>query len=836
MIAAETAGVAPAAARPAAVGSNGAQGVRVVEYAGTGSGIAAAYAGWLLSRMGAQVTRLVAPGMDAQRRSSPVQLALEVLADGKTNTACPESAADLDALLTECDILLCDVPRDFAAFGTPQSLIVRHPRLIAGMASTFGLDGPYAAFEGTGLDAQALSGVAWSLGEPGREPLSLPPGIVEHQAGAMLAAGCLLALTVRDDRGSGRVVDIALSDVLASYVAGNCRLYIHHGLEWHRSGRRASGSGGAYPYMILPCKDGEVCICGRTRDEWNRFVQAMGNPEWAKEPRYQDLRAMGKQYPDEVDRLVMPWLAERTKAELEAIALQHNLIVSPIREFAEVLQTPQFGQRAFFGAATGGGQRVTVPGLPFRVTEARTEAAPNIASGLLDVLPPAPCTMPAYPAEKSRPEPNAKSDDAIHMARPNQANQVSDGGAQPLAGLRVLDFGWVWSAPWLGTILGELGAQVIKVEHALRPDNLRLAGKVIREGKVVEGPSKEMSPMFHQVNHGKLGITLNAKEPRAVELLKRLAATSDIVVENMSPGSMERTHLGYESLRAVNPRIVMLAMSAAGQFGAASNMRAYAPTMSSFVGMEALVGYAGELPIGALNFGLGDPNATAHGLVAVIAALRRARSTGHGCYIDLSQIEALLGTLRPYLIEAQVRNRQTPTMGNAHGEMAPHGIYPAAETDKWLTLAVADDAQWRALQQLAAAESWAHDKRFENPEGRLAHAAELDAAIARWTTPQPRDALVARLRGAGIASSPVLSVQEQWRDPQFAARGIRQTAAIPVYGNEDFFTAPWSFSDFAPRIDRCGPRMGEHNDFVFGELLGLSAQEIAQLQQSGVIA
>ncbi|MES2535362.1 MAG: CoA transferase [Pseudomonadota bacterium] len=785
--------------------SQQAGGVRVVEYAG--SGIAAAYAGWLLARLGAHVTRLESPLAGASRRDSPVQLALEVLADGKSTASCPATAAEFDALLADCDILLCDTPQALEALAGPvQSLEARLPWLVIGIATTFGMEGPYAGLAGTSLDAQALSAVAWSLGEPGRAPLSLPPGIVEHQSGALLASGCLLALAVRDERGSGRVVDIALADVLASYVAGNCRVYIHHGLQWQRSGRRASGSCGAYPYMLLPCKDGEVCVCGRTRDEWNRLVAVMGSPDWAAQPRYQDLRAMGTKYPDEVDQLVMPWFAQHTKAELEAVALKNNLIVSPIRNFDEVLQTQHFTQSGFFVEGRAAGKRVTVPALPFRVLESRSDSAPNIASGLLRAAPPLPGKKPLGSASK------------------------------PLAGLRVLDFGWVWSAPWVGTILGELGAQVIKVEHALRPDNLRLAGRVIRDGKVVEGPSKEMSPMYHQINHGKLGITLNAKEPRAVELLKQLVAMSDIVVENMSPGSMERSHLGYDELRAVNPRIVMLAMSAAGQFGALSNMRAYAPTMSSFIGMEALVGYPGEAPIGALNFGLGDPNASAHALVAVFAALRRARSTGEGSYIDLSQIESLLGTLRPYLIESQVQGRQTPTMGNRHPDMAPHGIYPAAGDDAWLTLAVADDAQWQSLKRLTAGASWAQDTRFRTLDGRLAHGAELDAAIAGWSVIQPRDALVARLREAGIASSPVLSVEEQWQDPHFAAREIKQIVDIPVYGKEDMFKAPWRFSDFAPEITRCGPSLGQHNDHVFTELLGLSPQEIADLKQSGVIA
>lgn len=792
---------------PSSEGEQGSAGVSVAEYVGGGSGIAAAYAGWLLARLGAEVTRLVSRPEHAETVSSPVQLALEVLADGKATVPCPTSADEFDALLANYDILLCDAPQTLAAITGPVTLLNRRlPRLVVGVATIFGLDGPYANFPGVGLDAQALSAVAWSLGEPDRAPLSLPPGILEHQAGTMLASGSLLALHVRDECGSGRLVDIALSEVLASYVAANCRVYIHHGLRWHRSGRRASGSGGAYPYVILPCKDGEVCIFGRTREEWARLVAVMGNPAWAATSRYQDLRAMGTQYPDEVDRLMLPWLALHTKAELEAIALAHNLIVSPIRDFADVLKTPQFAERDFLVASHAAGCAVKVPALPFRVLESRTESATNIASTLL------------------------------RGSAPLRPGTPTASAARPLSGLRVLDFGWVWSAPWVGTMLGELGAQVIKVEHARRPDNLRLSGRVLREGKVVEGPSKEMSPMFHQINHGKLGITLNAKEPRAVELLKRLVAISDLVVENMSPGSMERTQLGYDALRQVNPRLVMLAMSAAGQFGTLANMRAYAPNMSSAAGLESLVGYRGEAPIGALNFGLGDPNASTHALAAVFAALRRVRLTGHGCYIDLSQIEALLGTLRPYLIDSQVHARQWPPMGNAHPEMAPHGIYPALEADRWLTLAVPGEVEWRALQQLAVGERWAQDPRFQSRTGRLAHAGVLDLAIARWTGDQPRDALVAKLRAAGIASSPVLSVEEQWRDPHFAARGIKHTVNIPVYGDEDLFQAPWRFSDFSPQIHTCGPSMGQHNDFVLGELLGLSPEEIAELQHSGVVA
>ncbi len=784
----------------------GFDGVRVAEYVGIGSDIAAAYAGWLLAGMGARVVRFGAGTAARDTRTGPLRDAQETLAQGKQMADAAANAAP-DDLLADCDLLLCDAPQSLeAATGTLRSLAIRFPRLVVGCATTFGLEGPWAGRSGGSLDAQALASMAWALGEPGREPLTLPPGIVEHQAGAMLAAACLLALQVRDDCGSGRMVDIALADVLASYVAGNCRFYVHHGLKWQRSGRRASGSGGAYPFMILPCRDGAVCVCGRTREEWQRLVAAMGSPAWAAQPRYQDLRAMGTQYPDEVDRLVAPWFARHTKAELEAIALAHNLIVAPLRDMNEVLATPHFKARGFFTAGSIAGRAVTLPGLPFRVQQARDAVAPNIVRTLLRGAQPAP------PAN------------------------VGQSAARPLAGMRVLDFGWVWSAPWVSTMLGELGAQVIKVEHAKRPDNLRMSGRVVRDGRVVEGSSKEMSPMYHQVNHGKLGITLNAKEPRAVELLKRLAATCDLVVENMSPGSMERTHLGYEALHAVNPRLVMLAMSSAGQFGELASMRAYAPTMSSFVGMESLVGYRGEAPGGALNIALGDPNAAAHGLVAVLAALRRARLTGQGCYIDLSQNEALLGTLRATMIDSQVNGRQTQTMGNAHPDMAPHGIYPARGTDAWLALSISDDRQWQTLAGLAADQAWARDARFSTLAGRQAHAQLLDADIARWTAGFARDDMVGRLRAAGIAATPVLSIEEQWAHPQFAARGLRHDIEIPVYGPAEVYSAPWRFSDFAPQVNASGPGTGQHNDLVFGEILGLSAAEIAALKASGVIS
>ena len=784
--------------------------LKIVEVVGDRPGIASAYAGWLLSCMGADVTRLVPTEAGPTNEDTPITLALEALALGKSSLCIPSDPQEMEALVSDQDILLTE-SLDTLSSWVPSSeiLLQRVPHLVVGVPSIFGLTGPHAETPATALDAQALSSVAWSMGEPGREPLSVPPGILEHQAGAWLASGVLLALEARNPRGNGRVVDVALCDVLASYVAGNCRFYIHHGLEWQRSGRRASGSGGAYPFVNLPCADGEVCLCGRTREEWNRLIVAMGNPAWASEPRYQRLRAMGKEYPEEVDELLLPWFAAHTKVELEAIALEHNLTLAPIRRLDEALETPQFHERGFLVPETVAGSRVRVPSLPFRVARTRSADAEDLAANLLTVTT-QPRTVPASPGQP--------------------ADEL------PLAGLRVADFGWVWSAPWVSAILAELGAQVIKVEHGKRPDNLRLAGRVIRDGEVVEGPSREMSPMFHQVNHGKLGVTLNLKEPRAVELAKRLIDQCDLVIENMSPGSMDRSGLGYAELSATKPELVMLAMSVAGQHGTLASMRAYAPTMSSFIGLEGLIGYRDEAPIGALNFALSDPSASIHALLPVLAALRRARCTGEGCYIDFSQTEALLGTLRPYLIDAQLHGRQPPVMGNASPDMAPHGIYPAAGEDRWLTLAIGGASAWKALTEVASDQDWTKDPRFGTAKERRRHVSALDDAVAGWTRTWDRDDLVRRLRAVGIASSPVLSIEEMWNDPQVSARRSKHSVEVPSYGALDVFRAPWRFSDCEPEITRCGPATGEHNAFVFGELLGLSHNDIEALVRAEVIS
>ncbi len=800
------------------------QGLRVIEW---GEGIAAAHCGRLLLELGAGVTKIEPVQGDALRRRGPFRDdkpdnesggLFAALNAGKRSVALalPERHAleRLHQHLADADVFIIGQTLEWRRHcGLEiESLRSRYPDLIIASLSVLGDSGPHAGALALSLDACAVSGVAWVIGEPGRAPLALPLEQADWQAGAHGAAAILMACL----SGSGAQIDIAGADVLACAAGTNGLIYLCHGLQrWERAGRRAFASGGPYPYVILPCKDGAVCLIGRSRQEWARLVQAMGNPAWASEPRYQDLHAMGRDYPEEVDALIVPWLMQHTQAELLALGEQFGFPVGPLRSYQDVVATPQFAHREFFRLVRlPDGSELSVPGVPWRTRSSGVRQVPRVGQH----------------TDSPAPEQHALRD--LQPSRDPQPSRE-----QPLAGLRVLDFSWVWSGPLVTSILAEFGAEVIKIEHGQRLDNSRLRGRPVREdGSPVEGPSIEIGPYYHQTNHNKLSITIDLKSPEARPLLEQLAAKSDVVVENLSPGALARQGMGWPQLSAINPRLVYLSMAAAGQDGPAAGMRAYAPIMSSFCGFEALVGYADEEAIGMMNFGLGDPNAAIHALVPLLAAIDIARRTGRGQHIDMAQIEAILSVSAEPITDWFMNRRQARPQGNRHPEIAPHGIFPALGDDRWVSIAAPDDQAWQSLVACMGSPDWASVEAYRTAAGRLAQVASIEDRLAQWTSTRERDWLVSSLRAAGLACSPVQDVREQWQDPHFVARGVRQAVVHPISGAEQLYRAPWLMSPVRPIIRSSAPLLGQHNQDVFSKLLGLSPERIAALQAAGVIA
>lgn len=376
-------------------------GVRVLEW---GELVSAPYCTKLLRELGAAVDKIEPPAGDPMRcygpfrggRADPEGSGLFLyLNSGKRSIQLDVATArgrdSLHALLARSDVLVTNQPlRLRQALGLDAAgLRSRHPGLVTAALTVFGDSGAHAGVPAESIDAQAASGTAWVLGDPSREPLVVPLLQADYQAGAHAAAAIVMALLARRAalrRGDarGETIDIASADVLAAATGTNSLVYLFHGLQrWARSGRRAYASGGPYPYTILPCRDGAVCLIGRARVEWERLVEAMGRPAWTREARYQDLHAMGRHYPDEVDALLAPWLQGHTRAQLLELAEKHGFPLAPLRTMDEVLASEQLLHRRFLRTIdTGAAGPVSVPGVPWRTAGQPAPALPGPAPRL----------------------------------------------------------------------------------------------------------------------------------------------------------------------------------------------------------------------------------------------------------------------------------------------------------------------------------------------------------------------------------------------------------------------------------------------------------------------
>lgn len=357
------------------------EGLVVVEL---GNFISAPYCTKLLADLGARVIKIEPaagdearaygpfPGDAPDREASGLFLYLN---GGKESVVLDIDAADgrdlLSNLLSKADVFVSNLPigRRRALGFDYDALHRRFPQLIVAGLSVFGDVGLYAECPAEDIQAQAISGVSWAIGSPDREPLIIPYLQGDFQAGAHGAAAVMMALLARERSGKGQHVDVASADILAAAAGTNALIYLYYGLRrWARAGNRALGSGGPYPYVILPCKDGAICLIGRARHEWEKLVQAMGSPEWAKNPRYQDLHAMGRDYPEEVDALIRPWLTQYTRAELLELAARYNFPLGPLRTMEEVVASPQFIERHFFIDVPQDGAVRRIPSPPFRLS------------------------------------------------------------------------------------------------------------------------------------------------------------------------------------------------------------------------------------------------------------------------------------------------------------------------------------------------------------------------------------------------------------------------------------------------------------------------------------
>ena len=408
-----------------------------------------------------------------------------------------------------------------------------------------------------------------------------------------------------------------------------------------------------------------------------------------------------------------------------------------------------------------------------------------------------------------------------------------------LAGYRILDFGTAFASPMAAHLLADMGAEVIKIESQTRLDGLRLGRPIVGEdiagGDRGEWP--EYQPVFHGLNRSKLGVTVNIKHPKGVALLKRLVRVSDVVVNNFSPGVMDRAGLGYDALRAEKPDLIYVSLPAAGESGPLRDIVTYAPVIAALAGISGLVGYSSRREdfVGTLQVAFCDAVGALHAAVAILAALRHRKATGEGQKIEIAQWEAAVSMLGEGLLDYVMNGRVLSPVGNSHPTMVPHDNYRCAGEDAWVAIAVRSEDEWRAFCPATGHPEWADDARFADAYRRRQHRSELDSLITTWTSQRTPYEAMETLQAAGVAAMPVMNLEDQFRDPHLREREIHLESEHPKVGLEFLHGIPWRLSDTPGRIRRPAPLLGEHNQYVFAELLGLPGAEIQRLVEAGAI-
>jgi len=390
-------------------------------------------------------------------------------------------------------------------------------------------------------------------------------------------------------------------------------------------------------------------------------------------------------------------------------------------------------------------------------------------------------------------------------------------GEGVLHSIRILDFSWVLAGPYATRILADFGAEVIKVQPLMPQE----------EDKFSRG-------YYNTWNRNKLGITLNLNRPEGVALAKGLVAISDAVVENFTPRVMANWGLDYDNLKKIKPDLVMLSLSTMGGSGPWRDYVGFGPTIQAFSGITYLTSYPGRPPLG-LGTAYADHVAGLLACLALLGALEYRQRTGEGQYIDVSQVEAMASLLGGAILDYAVNGREVEPVGNNSTQAAPHGVYRGKGGDRWCAIAVFTDGEWQGLKRALGNPPWAEDGRFATLAGRLENSGELDRLVEEWTSRHTAEEAMALLQEQGVAAGVVAAASDLAQDPQLRERGFFIELDHPQLGKTISDAVPIRLSDTPARYIRAAPLWGQDNDYVYGELLGMSEGELAELKRQGVV-
>ena len=831
-------------------------GVTVIE---VGAGAAVAFCGKLLADAGARVIEIEPPGGDPARRAgprgrvadperSPTFLHLNTNKESVVlDLDAPEDAAALRTLAAGADVVLESLrPGTLADLGCGyRALAERNGGLVLCSITPFGQDGPAAGRLATDLTLFAASGAMYREGLPDREPLRYA-GLLPRTFPATVAAALVVAaLARREHTGRGDWIDLSELDCWASHPNQVSRrlTYAYSGHVEEREDTKAAATAAAAGFGrgTYRCLDGYVTFLPLGDRHWPRLVTFVGDPALAADPRFATREARVLHRAD-WESIFEAFLRDRPVAEVFASAQAAGIPAAPLHTTPRVLADPHLAERGYFHALdhpVAGTLRY--PGAPARGVDddwGLRRAAPLLGEHTAAVLGAQPG---APPAARSGAPLGAQPARGAAPARTRAAGRRASPPPQPLpfAGIRAIEIAEIWAGPFCGAMLGDLGADVIKVEAIQRSGRGAVRPLPGAPGYPAGDPGDEpwnRAAAFVAVNRNKRGITLDLHTAEGQALLDRLLATADVAYTNLSLDAQESLNLLPERFARANPGLVVALLTGFGLTGPYRYYRSMGMTLDAASGHSALRGYP-DLDLSTITpVHHPDGIAAATALFAIGLGLARRARTGRGVVVDLAQLEAATAHLGEYLLDWQLDGVEAPRLGNAHPHLAPHGCFAAREPDTWVAVAVEDDAQFAALCRAIGRPALADDARFATEEGRCAHRAVLDAAVGAWTRERDRFEAETLLQAAGVPAAAVLRPDvDHLALDVLMARGALAHDDLQGHGRYPYPRGPWHFRESEPVRFAPAPRLGEHNEAVLGGLLGLTPAEIAGLAERQVI-
>lgn len=800
-------------------------GLRVLEL----PGIEPLFCGKLFADLGAGVVKVEPPAGDPARSldplipsaAGPLSATWLSYSLGKQSWAVDFSdaaaVARLQDAIRSADVVLHGFlpPRTGQLGLEPSQFMSRNPVGILVSITPFGSQGPLAGWLGDDLVHIAMGGYLNMTGEADGRPIRPSAPIQSYlHAGNHAFVASLLALRRRRLTGRGAVIDQAIRDTGSWQLTHTYQHWDMNRVNLKRQGQGRDMGGKKRLKMVYPSADGFVVLMFTTGHLGLRANTALVErmdaeglaPDWLKAIDWMETDLLNTEpgLAGQLEAAISAFFARHTGQELLDWAIATGLMLAPVNTVADVAVDPQLAHRQSWAVIDQPGLGpVRVPGPPIRLRG--VDWAPRGPAPALDSAGP-----PAWPSRVIPPA-------------------AGDPGALPLSGVRVLDLGSTLAAPTAARHMADFGADVIKVESLVHPDTLRV-GTPYAGGTA----GVDRSGYFAAYNAGKRSFALNLRAPGALDVIRRLVESADVLVENFAPGVMERLGLPPELLHRWNPRLVIASHSLQGQVGPRSRHRGYGQIASAMTGWYDLTGEQGGEPLGPYS-AYTDFLSWPFLLAAILLALETRERTGEGQYIDHAQVESSLHFLAPLLLEHEVTGAVPTRRGNSESRNAPVNTYRCASGEPWLAVAVRSDDEWRALCNVLNAPGLVGDPRFATGGARVANASELDSWLDQQFASAGAHEWAYRLQEAGVPAGPVARGVDLFSDPQYSARQFFRRLEHPILGDHAVITASFRIHGLSPGPLRAAPLLGEHTFEIATGLLGLSEHEVARLVESQVL-